>query len=222
MGSGVTFFPFAVARLGYHVTCVDIDPICVTDIPRAASAVPHGPGTVDFRIAKGNSLPFKDGEMDAVYCVSVLEHVSNPESTVLETARILKPGGLLLLTIDLDLRGDSEIGVHAHRKLVAALKACFDYELAEATVHPADILDNTKGPFRIPILCGLRRRWFLIKQGIKSLLGKSPSSLIPFYLAVQGFVLTRKPGFPKERIDTPSLMVPERNAKASGRIGADC
>jgi hypothetical protein len=36
LGSGVTFFPFAVARLGYQVICVDLDPVCERDLGQAA------------------------------------------------------------------------------------------------------------------------------------------------------------------------------------------
>src|SRR5258708_6380117 len=43
LGSGVTFFPFAAARLGYRVTCADIDPICSRDLSRARSVIPATP-----------------------------------------------------------------------------------------------------------------------------------------------------------------------------------
>ena len=34
-GSGVSFFPFAIAKLGFKITCIDIDPICEKDMNRA-------------------------------------------------------------------------------------------------------------------------------------------------------------------------------------------
>src|SRR5882762_5462920 len=40
IGSGVTFFPFSLARLGYRVICTDIDPICAKDIPLAGRVLP--------------------------------------------------------------------------------------------------------------------------------------------------------------------------------------
>jgi len=198
VGSGVTFFPFSAARLGYQVTCADIDPVCGTDIPRAARVLSHGPGTVAFRLIEREALPFQNNSIDAVYCISVLEHIRDAEKTVIEIQRILKPGGLFLLTIDLDLQGDSTIGVVAHRKLVEALKLYFDYELPEVTVHPSDILDNTKGPFRTRTRSGLTRDWFLLKQIIKPWFAKPATPLLPFHLAVQGFVLTRKADDPQQ------------------------
>ena len=198
VGSGVTFFPFALARLAYQVTCADIDAVCAKDIPRAAKVFSVHPGLVDVRLIQGPSLPFADNEVDVVCCVSVLEHIPNPAGTVREIFRILKPGGLFLLTIDLDLRGDGEIGVEPHRKLVAELRRCFDYRFSESVVHPSDILDNTNGLIKSPTRSGLSRKWFLLKQTLKPWLGKPAKPLLPFFLAVQGFVLARKADVAKE------------------------
>lgn len=192
LGSGVTYFPFSLARLGYHVTCMDIDPVCAIDIARAARLLPLAPGKVDFRLINGDILPLEDKEADAVYCISVLEHIPSPEKTIKEIARILKPGGHFVLTIDLDLRGDSEIGIGAYKRLLDEIKANFEYHFADATIHPADMLDNTKGAFRTCSPSGIRRAWFSLKQRIKPCFGKDPSPLLPFVLAVHGFALTRK------------------------------
>lgn len=192
LGSGVTFFPFSIARLGYRVTCVDVDPICAQDIPRAAKMIPNAPGSVDFRLTESGVLPFQDNEVDAVYCISVLEHIPNPAKTVSEIARILKPGGLLILTIDLDLRGDSEIGILAHKHLVAEIEANFTYRFAELTIHPANLLDNTKGPFKHSTPKNLALIWHLLKQQIKPFVGKSPNQVLQYLLAIQAFVMIRK------------------------------
>lgn len=46
---------------------------------------------------------FRDEEFDTILCVSTLEHVHNPQAAFLEMQRILKPGGKLILTYDIDL-----------------------------------------------------------------------------------------------------------------------
>lgn len=44
------------------------------------------------------SLPLRDGSLDSVLCSEVLEHVNDPDICLREIARIVKPGGKLLLT----------------------------------------------------------------------------------------------------------------------------
>ncbi len=47
----------------------------------------------------GARLPVRDGSVDTVLSTEVLEHVPDPRSFVQEMARVLKPGGKLLLTV---------------------------------------------------------------------------------------------------------------------------
>lgn len=44
------------------------------------------------------AIPLLDASFDAVLCTEVLEHVPSPRSALLELARLLRPGGILLLT----------------------------------------------------------------------------------------------------------------------------
>lgn len=50
-------------------------------------------------IEDASTLPFEPNSFDAVTCIEVLEHLFDPESTVAEIARILKPGGVLVATV---------------------------------------------------------------------------------------------------------------------------
>lgn len=43
------------------------------------------------------ALPFADGSVDAILCFSVIEHVPDPAALARECARVLRPGGALLL-----------------------------------------------------------------------------------------------------------------------------
>jgi SAM-dependent methyltransferase len=47
----------------------------------------------------GRVFPFSSGSFDSVLCSQVLEHVFNPDEFISEIARVLKPGGRLLLTV---------------------------------------------------------------------------------------------------------------------------
>ena len=58
-------------------------------------------GTMDspdasFAAGVGEALPFANDSFDAVLCYDVLEHVQDPEETLVEICRVLKPGGLFL------------------------------------------------------------------------------------------------------------------------------
>jgi len=194
IGSGVTFFPFQVAKIGCHVICADPDPVCEKDLNRAKLHLPQDPGQVDFRRIHDTRLGFENQECDAVYCISVLEHIEDFGITIREIARILKPGGIFLLTIDLDLQGNSEISVERYPALMDAIFKSFDYRFPDSTIHPGDILDSRKGPYALFEEDGWERRWNLIKQElIKPLLGLKPGFSVPLHLAVQGFSLQRLP-----------------------------
>lgn len=47
----------------------------------------------------GNTFPVIEGSVDAVLCNQVLEHVFNPARFLAEIARVLRPGGVLILTV---------------------------------------------------------------------------------------------------------------------------
>ena len=47
----------------------------------------------------GSRLPFLDGSLDTVLCTEVLEHVPQPGRLVDEMARVVRPGGRVLLTV---------------------------------------------------------------------------------------------------------------------------
>jgi len=60
---------------------------------RAAKAIPGR-----IVAANGLSLPFRDGCFAAVTLWDVIEHLSDPHAAVAEIARVLRPGGLVVLT----------------------------------------------------------------------------------------------------------------------------
>ena len=58
-------------------------------------------GAVEYRIGEAESLPLDDGSVDYVFANMYLHHVESPPAAIREMARILKPGGRLVIT-DLD------------------------------------------------------------------------------------------------------------------------
>jgi ADP-heptose:LPS heptosyltransferase/SAM-dependent methyltransferase len=58
-------------------------------------------GKIHFRFGSIFNLPFPDNHFDVVVSVSVIEHLKNKEFALYELLRVLKPGGLLVLTYDI-------------------------------------------------------------------------------------------------------------------------
>lgn len=70
----------ALARGGVRATTVDVDPA-------------RGPDMVaDLETLEA----IRDGTVDAVFCLEVLEHVRRPEAAAAAILRVLRPGGLLV------------------------------------------------------------------------------------------------------------------------------
>jgi SAM-dependent methyltransferase len=102
-GSGVTFFPFYVAKEfpQSRVVCLDSD----ESLGPVFSSIQAGP--VEFRKSDIRRIAADDSSCEIVYCISVLEHMDDPAASFEEFCRILKPGGLLILTFDISLSSDS-------------------------------------------------------------------------------------------------------------------
>lgn len=45
------------------------------------------------------AMPFADASFDTILCTEVMEHVMNPEKVAEEFARVLKPGGTVIITV---------------------------------------------------------------------------------------------------------------------------
>ncbi|MFA6525930.1 MAG: class I SAM-dependent methyltransferase [Candidatus Buchananbacteria bacterium] len=58
----------------------------------------HRPGINVDVVGDAHQLPFEDGKFDIILCTEILEHLHSPQIAIKEMERVLKPGGLLLLT----------------------------------------------------------------------------------------------------------------------------
>ena len=52
-----------------------------------------------FGVGNINDIPIKSASLDAVMCSEVLEHVDSPEESIHELVRVLKPGGVMALSV---------------------------------------------------------------------------------------------------------------------------
>ena len=93
VGSGGGLLAEEFAKRGFAVT--GIDPSAASlDAARAHAA--QAGLDIDYRQAAGEALPFDDASFDVVYCCDVLEHVTDLNRVISESARVLRPGGVYL------------------------------------------------------------------------------------------------------------------------------
>lgn len=189
VGSGVTFFPFAIAELGTNVVCFDPDPVVSNDIPKAAKALGYTKNEVTVGKTDGHSLDAEDNSLDCIACVSVLEHVKNWNLLIEEFRRVLKVNGMLILTIDLGLNQFAEIQPDRHKQLITDLMEKFELLYPFQSTHPAELLTSRSSRYPIYPWAWHWRRIYLRMQLLAwKLLGidKTP------YLACEGLVFVKK------------------------------
>lgn len=120
-GCGVTPVPFWLGGDGFHVTGIDLDTTC--DPRWSADGIPCRPDVSTTIFERGDMLrlPRADNTVDIAYSVSAIEHTSDPVQAVSEMLRVLRPGGGLVLTIDVDICGSDSIGWPAFAEIVSIL-----------------------------------------------------------------------------------------------------
>jgi 2-polyprenyl-6-hydroxyphenyl methylase / 3-demethylubiquinone-9 3-methyltransferase len=91
VGCGGGYLAEAFAGDGFIVTGVDP---AVSSIAAAQKHASERRLIIDYRVGRGEALPFSDGCFDAVACCDVLEHVDDLDKSVSEVARVLRPGGV--------------------------------------------------------------------------------------------------------------------------------
>jgi SAM-dependent methyltransferase len=148
-GSGVTYFPYFIRAEvpRAEITCFDSN----SSYHPMFAAVNQTMGESKVKFDEGwlQKLPFADGSFDAVCCISVLEHTTNFDEILAEFARVLRSGGLLVLTFDLSLDGRFELPRAVAADLLAILARRFN---PPADTDPQKELARMADPEREGIL----------------------------------------------------------------------
>jgi SAM-dependent methyltransferase len=96
-GDGRYFHVVAAAPPTERLVGCDISERILATARETAAEVGLAPELVRANV---ESLPFEDESFDVVLCTQVLEHLLSPAEGVRELARVLRPGGRLLLSAD--------------------------------------------------------------------------------------------------------------------------
>jgi ubiquinone/menaquinone biosynthesis C-methylase UbiE len=97
VGSGTGFMAAGLAPLVSQVYAVDGSAAMLESSRRNLCKF----GNIEHRVADGAALPFEDASLDAVFANMYLHHCPDPQASIAEMVRVLKPGGRLVIT-DMD------------------------------------------------------------------------------------------------------------------------
>ncbi len=89
LGCGPGYYTRVFRRRGADVVPVDSD---LAELESAGGA-PEG-----ALVADAADLPLEDGSVDAVFCSNLLEHTDRAREVIVETERVLRPGGWAYLS----------------------------------------------------------------------------------------------------------------------------
>jgi SAM-dependent methyltransferase len=96
LGCGCGVYTILLRRLGATVIAADVDDGYVDGLEKWSQE--EGLGCVPFCVADAQNLPFDQGSFDVIICSCVLPYLANPERCIQEIGRVLRDGGLCILT----------------------------------------------------------------------------------------------------------------------------
>jgi len=94
VGAGDGAYAIALARTGARVTALDSSPAALRAARRAAR---DGGERLELVRGDAQALPFEDAAFDLVMAVTALCFVPEPDRAMSEMARVLRPGGRLVI-----------------------------------------------------------------------------------------------------------------------------
>jgi ArsR family transcriptional regulator len=94
VGTGTGILAKELARLGLRVIAVDHSPRM---LEAARSSLEAEGYAVELRLGEAHALPLADGEVNAALAHMVLHYVPQPAEALREMARIVKPGGVVVV-----------------------------------------------------------------------------------------------------------------------------
>jgi SAM-dependent methyltransferase len=163
--------------------------ICV-DWPASPHQLRHVDVFADLRLP----LPLRDSTFDTVLLFDVLEHVPNPQNLTAEAARILRPGGILLIGVPFlypihEEPNDFNRYTGYQLRRLAAISGLTILEMEEVGGSPevlADIIIKTVAwrPRRLAAVLPEAARWLLNRRFVRRISDRTRSRFPIAYLLV--------------------------------------
>lgn len=107
LGSGDGVLTELIAGHARRVTCVDVSPTVVAAARKRLAAFTN----VEVEEADMHALPFADGRFDHVFAMHALPYSRAPDKVLREAARVLRPGGRLVV---------ATLAAHRHEEAMRA------------------------------------------------------------------------------------------------------
>lgn len=105
LGSGAGIYSVALAKRGYFVEAVDTAPAMIERTRRHAREAQVGE-RVATSLGSAYHLAFRDDAFSIVLAIGVVPWLDSPQKALGELARVIKPGGYLVMTADNSRRLD--------------------------------------------------------------------------------------------------------------------
>lgn len=99
LGSGAGVYSIALAKRGHSVEAVDAAPAMIERTRRHAAEA-HVADRVNTSVGSVYHLAFRDETFAMALAIGVIPWLNSPQQAVAELARVIKPGGYLVMTAD--------------------------------------------------------------------------------------------------------------------------
>lgn len=96
-GCATGWLTIALSEMGLDAHGVDVAKKAIALAKKSKKNQRTG-SSVQFKDYDGHTLPYPDSSFDRIICFDTFHHVKNIEATIIEMARVLKPGGRIIMS----------------------------------------------------------------------------------------------------------------------------
>jgi len=136
VGAGTGFITAALVEAGLRVVAVDQSQAMLDALRERF----HGGDQVDCRVGGAERLPVGDGAADYCFANMLLHHVESPGVAIREMARVLRPGGRVVVT-DLDAHDHEFLRTEHHDRWMGFERADLQRWFHEAGLTDVQVED---------------------------------------------------------------------------------